>query len=394
MKKFVIVSVVLLLMGPIISGQTRAELEKQRARALKDIEYVDNLLKETALERSEGLNRLLIINNRLKSREEIIAGIKGEISLLETRQNLNALAISLMLDDLDMLIKEYEKAILHAQTVSKGQPELAYIFTAKDLNQGYKRMKYLQQVAKYRRREAELIYDIKGEIDRKRLQLDTDLEEIIVLKTKEEGQKASLQNEQQNRRKLIGRLSKKERQLRQNLRQKQRIASEIEKEIERVIEEERKRRENTELTPEDRLVGDDFVKNRGKLPWPVLRGIITSQFGVHEHPVFKGTKVDNIGIEITSGKREEARSVFKGNVVSVFGITGGNMAVIIRHGRYLTVYQNIINVVVRPGEDVVTKQKLGDVFYDDEAGKKCIIKFMVFEEKDKLDPVKWITKRR
>ena len=394
MRYFALVIVVVYLNVPKIEGQTRSELEKRREKTLQDIEYVDNLLKETTLEKSEGLNRLNIVNRRLRLREDVISGIKGEIELLETRQELNNLVVDLMLEDLEILIKEYEKAIIHAQIVSKGQPELAYIFTAKDLNQGYKRMKYLQQVAKYRRREAELIYEIKNEIDRKRVQLEEDLNEINKLEDREEQQKQSLQNEQQKRRRLINNLGRKERELRKELNKKQKIAKAIEKEIERVIEAERRKRIITELTPEEKIIGDDFSKNRKKLPWPVARGIITSRFGVHNHPIFKGTKVDNIGIEITSGQKESARVVFKGNVVSVFGITGGNMAVIVRHGRYLTVYQNIVNVIVKPGDELVTKQKIGDIFYDKEAGSKCIIKFMVFEEKKKLDPELWIVKRR
>jgi len=394
MRYVVIIFVLICLKVTGVYGQTRSELEEQRGKTLKDIEYVDNLLKETTLEKNEGLNRLNIINKRLKLREEVILGINGEVELLKTRQELNTLAIDLMLDDLKILIREYEKAIVHAQIVNKGQPELAYIFTARDLNQGYKRLKYLQQVAKYRRREAELIYEIKGEIDRKKIQLEDDLDEINSLKEREEQQKESLQNEQQKRRGLISRLGRKERELRRELKNKQKIAEEIEKEIERVIEEERRRRTITKLTPEEKLVGDDFAKNRGNLPWPVVRGIITSRFGVHDHPVFKGTKIDNIGIEITSGQKESVRVVFKGVVVSVFGITGGNMAVIVRHGRYLSVYQNIVNVIVKPGDEIVTKQKIGDIFYEKDAGSKCIIKFMVFEEKNRLDPELWIAKRR
>ena len=172
------------------------------------------------------------------------------------------------------------------------------------------------------------------------------------------------------------------------------MAEEIEKEIGRVIEEERKRRELSELSPDDKIVGDDFEKNMGRLPWPVERGIITSKFGVQDHPVFKGTKIDNIGIEITSGTAQKARTVFNGTVVSVFGISGGNMAVIIRHGEYLSVYQNIVNVTVKPGDRVITKQSLGDVYLDKSEGNKSILKFMVYKEKDKQNPEIWLAKKQ
>jgi len=378
----------------VSNGQSLSELEARREKTMADIEYVDRMLRETSTEKAASLQGLNIVNSKLRLRENVISGIKEQIELLTTRIDLNEYAIVLMEEDLEILIKDYEKAILHAQRVSKGQPDFAYIFSARDINQGYKRLKYLQQVAKYRRREAELIIDIKGEIERNKLKQENDLEEIVSLKQKEEQQKGSLQKEQRQKRNILNRLSRKERQLRKELRDKRRIAQEVEKEIERVIEEERRKRESTELTPEEILNGDDFIKNKGLLPWPVERGVITSRFGIHDHPLLKGTKVDNIGVEITSSNKIKARSVFKGNVVSVFGISGGNMAVIVRHGQFLTVYQNLINVVVKPGDSIETKQVIGDVFSDNADSGKSIIKFMIYQEKNKKNPEDWLAKKR
>ena len=129
------------------------------------------------------------------------------------------------------------------------------------------------------------------------------------------------------------------------------------------------------------------------LPWPVERGIITSQFGVHKHPVFKYLEEDNIGIEITSSGRVSARSIFTGEVARVFAIPGANMTVIVRHGSYLSVYANIINVKVKPGQKVITKQDIGDV-YSDPATENSILKFMIFETNSKyMDPEYWIVKK-
>jgi len=375
-------------------AQSRSELEDRRKKTLEEIEYVDNLLKQTTKEKTESLGQLSILSRKMNLRSDIIEGLREEIELLEYRIELNSLAISLMEDDLELLIKEYEKAIMHAQRVSKGQPEIAYIFSAKDLNQGYKRLRHLQQVAKYRRREAEVIRELKDIIGESKSRQEQDLKNIIELRATEERQLAALKGEQQNKTRLVTNLGKKERQLRQDLLKKRRIAEEIEKEIARVIEEENRRRARADLTPEEQLIGDDFAKNMGRLPWPVERGIITSQFGVHDHPVFKGTKVDNIGIEITAGERVQARAVFGGRIMSVFGIPGGNLAVIIRHGKYLTVYQNLVNVSVKQGDNVLTKQVIGEVFSDPNEGGKSTIKFMVYEEKIKKNPEEWIAKKQ
>ena len=191
---------------------------------------------------------------------------------------------------------------------------------------------------------------------------------------------------------MVKSLSKKERQLQKDLEEKKRIADKIEKEIARIMEENRKKVIKSDNTPEQKLIGENFAENKGRLPWPVEKGIITSQFGIQKHPVLKYVTENNIGIEITSLGKTSVRSIFKGEVAKVFSIPGANMTVIIRHGKYLSVYQNVIDLKVKSGDKVETKQEIGSVFCETENGNKAILKFMIFEEKEKLDPESWISK--
>jgi len=146
------------------------------------------------------------------------------------------------------------------------------------------------------------------------------------------------------------------------------------------------------MTPEKKLIGENFSDNKGRLPWPVEKGIITAHFGVYNHPVLKYVKEENVGIEITSVGKINARSVFKGEVSAISAITGANMTVIIRHGNYLTVYSNLVNVKVKTGDRVDVKQVVGEVYSDPRVDNSSVLKFMVFEQKNALDPEIWITK--
>ena len=150
-----------------------------------------------------------------------------------------------------------------------------------------------------------------------------------------------LQGEQRKKQIIVNSLASKEKQLKKELEDKRRIAKRIEGEIARLIEEERKKSIKSDMTPEQLLIGENFIDNKGLLPWPVEKGIITSHFGVQNHPVLKYVTEDNIGIEITSSGVTPVRAIFKGEVVRVFAIAGANMAIIIRHGKYMSVYQNI-----------------------------------------------------
>jgi murein hydrolase activator len=373
-------------------AQTKAELEEKRKATLNEITYVDNMLKSTAKQKEESMNAVKIIGNKLNLRETVIRGMRDEINLLNERIDLNTTAINMMESDLVDLKNDYAHAVINSYKSQKQNPELVYILSAKDFNQGYKRLKYLQQVTKFRRKESEIIIELRNQIQNTKDRLQIDLSRISDLKSKEEQQKNLLQSEQERKQTMVKSLSRKEKQLQKDLEEKKRIADKIEKEIARMIEEERKKAVKSESTPEQKLIGENFAENKGRLPWPVEKGIITSQFGIQKHPVLKYVTENNPGIEITSLGKTAVRSVFKGEVARVFLIKGANMTVIIRHGKYLTVYQNIVDLKVKTGDKVETKQEIGNIFCETDNGNKAILKFMIYEEKEKLDPEAWIAK--
>ena len=376
-----------------LRGQSKAELEEKRRKTLDEISYIDNMLKETSKEKNEGINAVKIIGRKLDLRENVISGMRQEIELLSERIDLNNLAIDMMEEDLVRLRKDYANAVVNAYKLQKGYQEIIFILSAKDFNQGYKRLKYLQQATKFRRREAEVIVELKGQIETSKSKLETDLARVTELKAREEQQMKLLENEQGKKRRMVTSLTRKEKQLQKDLEEKKRIAGRIEREIEKLIAEEKRRAARTEVTPEQRLIGDNFAENKGRLPWPVERGVITSHYGIHPHPVFKYLTEDNIGIEITSSGKMTARSVFQGEVAKVFAISGANMTIIIRHGKYLSVYANISRVIVKPGDKVNARQPLGDIYMDPGNGNTSLLKFMIFETTQKyLDPEDWLTK--
>lgn len=391
--KYLCLIIIILVLTNGLYAQTKAELEEKRKATLDEIVYVDNMLKTTAKKKVESMNAVKIIGNKLNLRESVIRGMRFEINLLSDRIDLNTVAINMMENDLVDLKNDYERAVLNSYKSKKENPELVYILSAKDFNQGYKRIKYLQQVTKFRRRESEIIIELKEQVQSTKDRLQNDLTRLSDLKSKEEQQKNLLQSEQERKQQMVKALSKKERQLQKDLAQKKRIADKIEKEIALLIEEERKKVKKTDKSPEQKLIGENFAENQGRLPWPVEKGIITSQFGIQKHSVLKYVTENNIGIEITSLGKTPVRSIFKGEVARVFPVQGANMIVIIRHGKYLSVYQNIIDLKVKPGDRVETKQEIGSIYCDTENGNKSILKFMICQEKDYLDPEAWISKK-
>jgi len=383
---------IFLLLCINLSAQTKKELEEKIKATLDEINYVDDMLKSTARKKEESMNEVKIIGNKVNLRETVIRGMRAEINLLNDRIDLNNIAIDMMEGDLVVLKSDYARAVINSYKSQKENPELVYILSAKDFNQGYKRLKYLQQITKFRRREAEIIIELKEQIEITKNRLQNDLSRLSDLKTKEEQQKYLLLSEQNRKQEMVQSLNKKERQLQKELEEKKRIAGKIEKEIARIIEEEKRKAVKSDKTPEQKIIGENFAENKGRLPWPVEKGIITSQFGLQKHPILKYVTENNPGIEITSLGKTSVRSVFKGEVARVFSIPGANMTIIIRHGKYLTVYNNIVDLKVKTGDKVDIKQEIGNVYCETENGNKSILKFMITEEKEYLDPEAWISK--
>lgn len=392
MKRFFIIILCFLII-PFVFGQTKKDLEDQRNKTLEEISYVDNLLKETTKEKTTSIDQLKIIGNKLVLRENVISGMREEIDLLNERIELNTTAINMMEKDLVLMRRDYARTIVNSYKARKGNPELGYVLSAEDFNQGYKRLKYLQQVTDFRHQETEIILELKGQIEKSKEKLQEDLFNISDLKDREERQKTLLQQEQEKKKRVVNSFGNKEKQLRKDLEEKKKMAKKIEVEIAKIIEEERIKAIKTELTPEMKLIGENFAENKGRLPWPVEKGIITSHFGVQKHPILEYVDEDNPGIEITSIDKTVVRSVFKGQVVRVFSISGANRGILIKHGKYYTVYQDLVNVKVKTGDLVETKQTIAEVFTDADNGSKAVLKFLIFEEKEKVDPEIWIAKK-
>jgi septal ring factor EnvC (AmiA/AmiB activator) len=179
------------------------------------------------------------------------------------------------------------------------------------------------------------------------------------------------------------------------VREKRNIAVKLEDEIARLIEEE-KRKLNARsiyetLTPDEKILSSTFEKNKGKLPWPTNKGIVTGRFGIQQHPVLKNVKIRNDGIFISTIENETARAIFDGEVSKVFSLPGSNFAVIVRHGNYFTLYHNLDEVYVKEGDKVSTKQRIGRVFTDKEKNE-TVLQFQVWREMEKSDPEAWLSR--
>lgn len=388
---------VLLILNMLANGQSLDELRKKKEKTNEQIKYTTKLLEEARKNEKQTLNKYKILNKQIELRTSLITGINSEVVVLADFIDQNAWLVNSLNSDLEELKKEYASMIVFAQKNQTNYSKLVFILSANSFNQAYKRLMYLRQYTEYRKRQAELIQWIRDLIQVKvsRLEQQRSEKETLLQTKKREADQLNQEKKQQGN--YLSTLQQKQKEFQKKLREQQQIENQLSREIQRIIAEEVNKakasgKASYEMTPEQKLVSGQFEQNKRRLPWPVERGVITDHFGIHEHAVLKNIQVQNNGIDISTAHGAIARSVFAGEVSRVFKVTGGNVAVIIRHGKYLTVYSNLVNVLVKSGDKVALKQTIGTIGTDADDDSKTVLKFQIWKESEKLDPEGWIAK--
>ena len=390
---FLLVSIGLTL----VSQTSRQQLEEKRKKLESEIKYTNKLIKETQNSKKNNLYELNLINSKVNKRSELVATLKSEVYELDAEIERTEKSLVYLDREMIVLKQEYAKLAYFAYKHKNAYDKLMYLFSAEDLNQAYQRLRYMDQLSEFIRNEAEEIKQLENRKEKILNELNNQNKDKKSLLENENLQLSKLEIEQINKDRLKSKLAKKEKELKASLRAKERESEKLNRKIKEIIANAIKPVKTTAgsktyvLTPEEKELSSSFVSNKGKLPWPIERGVISETFGIHQHPILKKVKTKNNGIDIATAKNSEARCVFNGEVVSIASITASNKAVIIKHGEYFTVYSNLDNIYVKKGDKVTTKEFIGKVHTNLEG--KTELHFQIWKGKTLQNPSMWILKK-
>jgi murein hydrolase activator len=393
--------IVFILLLFAISGfsQSIDELKKQREQTEKEIAFTNKLLETTRKDAQVSVNNVAVIGRQIVNRESLIQGISKEVNLIDVDIIDKTNHINNLEKQLAQLKSEYEKVIFQTWKTRNVYNRLMFVFSGKDLGEIYRRLRYLREFASFRKQQGIILVSMKNELQHNLTSLETSKKSKIVLLDSKTEEKYKLEREKQKQDVYVKQLKQKEVSLKKQLAEHQKKRNELNNFIEKIIAEEiRKANEGKDkaqkgkflLTPEEKLVSDQFDKNRGKLPWPVEQGLIISRYGVHIHEVERNVKVDNPGIDIQTVPGTKVRSIFNGVVSGIYSLPYYNMGITIRHGEYISFYTNLQEVYVKKGDVVTVKQEIGKIFT--ESDNKTILHFQIWKGQVKNNPELWIAK--
>ena len=377
---------------------SREKLEIKRLELQKEIKKINELLFSNKRKKAAVYSDIENLGLRIQRKEELVKLTNQQINLLNNIIEKNQKEEALLGSNLIDVKKNYEEMILKSYKTKSGKSRLMFLLSSESFFQAYKRVQYIKQFAVFRKNQANKIEGLINEIVEINKELNfqkTKKEEL--LKSNRAIQK-SLELEKKESDILVYELRKQEKKYRNEIERKQKLSAEIDREIDRLIREaiaksnkEKNKSDSFNLTPEAKELSKNFVLNKGKLPWPVLRGVVIQKFGTQPHPVVKTARIKSNGIIIATAKNEKVKTIFEGAVLSVLKFKGSNPTVLVQHGNYITAYKNLSKVYVKKGDKVVSNQTIGEVFTNNTTGKSTI-QFSVFQNTTPVNPLLWIIK--
>ena len=396
-------ALILILLGlyfnsGISQSNQQVELKKKRKQIENEIKQINELLFLNNNKKSAAFSDIESLNIKIKRKEELVKLTNQQINILtiDIENNLSSL------DSLTVALEEtkesYKNIIIKSYKTKSGKNRLMFLLSSETFFQAYKRVQYMKQYANFRKKQSFRISDLILQIEKLNDELDFKVQNKQSLINENREIQRSLINEKKQSSFLVTQLRKKEKKYKKDIEQKEKLTAQIDREIERLIREAiAKSRNNSRsnsfsLTPEAMELEKNFVLNKGKLAWPVTRGVIIQRFGTQSHPVVKTAKIKSNGIIIATPEGQSVRTVFDGEILSVLKFKGSNPTILVRHGNYITAYKNLSKVFVKKGEKVFSNQNVGEVFTNKSSGKSSV-QFSIFNKTTPVNPELWLLKK-
>lgn len=429
MPKFLLSLLFICLTSVSWSQSSQQEkLEQRKAEIQKEIRENEKMLLNVKSKEKSAMNVFLIQKNKIRLKENLISTTVKQTKLLANDMYINQVKINKLNKELDILKADYAKMIVKSYKSRSEQSRAMFILSSENFLQAYKRAQYLKQYTSFRKNQGIEITSKSVELVGFNEKLNVQKVAKKKLVVENEKEKVTLVKEKQIQEQLVNSIKKDKNKIVSDIRKKQRESKSIDKQIDRLIREaiadanrkaalERAKAQaiatksndtprevaakaakapvsssRIELTPESKIVADNFRANRGSLPWPVEKGFISLGYGDQAHPIYSTLVIHNSGVEITTNEGASARAVFSGEVASVIVLSPINKAVVIQHGDFFTVYQNLSSVSVSQGEKVSSKQTIGKVRTNGDTGK-TVIKFLLSQNTVYTNPQPWLSNR-
>ena len=400
--KFIFLLTTLILYSTSCYAQnlTQKDLELKRISLVNEIKNIQKLINNSKDEKKLVLENIENLNYKLDLQNEIIKITNNELNIISVSIRNNQEAINLLKKSQQSLKSQYAEMILKSYKTRSKTGKLMFIFSSVNFQQALKRIQYFKQYSEFQNNQLQKIAVNTKELKSLANKLNNDKNLQLKLVSDNKKTKNNINLEISKKNNLLNFISNNQTKYLREIKLKQQKTAKIDKEIEKIIAKaiaESNRKKNTSsklfaLTPEAKILSNNFISNKGKLPWPVEKGYISLKYGKQPHPIVKTATIQSNGIRIITASFQMARTIFNGTVYRIISSKNGSKTILIQHGNFFTVYKNLSDIYVKKGDKVSTKQELGQIITNKSSGQ-TILSFSLFRDNKTENPLLWIGKK-
>lgn len=418
------------LLSNAYAQKSSSQLKKDKQKIEKEISNTQSLLKKNEKNQKASLQQIAVLRQQISNREKLITTLNQEIIRMEEEQEINQQEILKLQKKLEYMKSDYAQVVYMAYRNRNLMDKITFILAADDFSQMFRRVRFYTVFSDNVRSQADKIAKTQEELKEKNEQIIALKSEKLNVLSGKENEIKKLESDRREKTKNAEALKKQSKQLTAQLQEKQRQRRELDAAIQKAIKAEiaaanakraaaaaankgkststsgstssgkgtaastntnPRSTASISLTPEERTLSNSFVSNKGSLPWPVAKGAKVGDYGNYAHPDVPSVMIENHGIDIMTDAGAPVRAIFSGEVTVVMDVVGSKV-VIIRHGEYISVYQNLASVSVKKGDKVSTKQNIGTVGKN-AASNTYELHFEIWKNEANLNPNSWLAKR-
>jgi len=385
-----------LLGDGVLFAQSKEALERKREELTSDIKQIEKLIDNSLNKKRALLTNVENLQFKIDLQKKLIMNINNQLNIIVNEVESNTIELNQLLKKQKKVKEDYASMVLKSYKHKSKLNRIMFVFSASNFIQAYKRLQYYKQYVKYKDKQLK-------QIRLNTTLIDDALKELAEQKTQKQNLilanekiKTNLDKENLIQKNMIVEIRSDEKRFINQIKIKQKQTQEIDKQIEKIIAEATARAKNKNLeefnlTAEAKLISKKFNENKGKLPWPVEKGVVILKYGRQPHPIVKTTTIQSNGVRILTSKNQEVRSIFDGKIYSIIVSKNGSHAILIQHGNFFSVYKNLTEIYVKKGEIIETKQAIGKLNTNKSTGQ-TILNFSIFKDGVTQNPSAWIYK--
>jgi len=385
-----------LLGDGILFAQSKEDLERKRKEITSDIKQIEKLIDNSFNKKRALLTNLENLKFKIDLQKKLIMNINNQLNIIIDEIERNSIELNKLLTKQKKVKEDYASMILKSYKHKSKLNRIIFVFSANNFTQAYKRLQYYKQYVKYKDKQIKQIKLTTTLVDNVLEELDEQKNQKKSLILANEKIKINLDKENLTQKNMIVEIRSDEKRFANQIRIKQKQAQDIDKQIEMIIAEATAKVKNKglpefNLTVEAKLISKKFNENKGKLPWPVEKGIVILKYGKQPHPIVRTTTIQSNGVRILTSQNQEVRAIFDGKVYSIIISKNGSHAILVQHGNFFSVYKNLSEIYVKKGETIETKQVIGKLITNKSSGQ-TILNFSIFKDGVTQNPSAWIYK--